>query len=128
MARILVVDDSQTDVHAIKTILEKGGYEVVVAESAASGLETARENQPDLILMDVVFEGMSGFQGTRKLARDPGTSHIPIVIVSRKDQESDKVWGRRQGAVDYLVKPVTPGELLGTVASVLRTRGPVRTA
>lgn len=121
MARILIVDDSMTDVHAIKTVLEGGGHEVVVADSAAVGLETARQRQPDLILMDVVFEGMSGFQGTRKLARDPDTAHIPIVIISRKDQESDVIWGKRQGALEYLVKPVKPKKLLDSVASALQT-------
>lgn len=126
MSRVLIVDDSLTDVHAIKTILEGGGYEVEVADSAAEGLEMAQEHKPDLVLMDLVFEGMNGFQCTRKLARGSETSHIPVIIVSRKDQESDKIWGRRQGAVAYLVKPVDPGDLLSTVGSVLRARGPAR--
>ena len=120
MAQILIVDDSPTDVHSIRSVLQEGGYEVEVAETADAGIEMARQHTPDLILMDVVFDGMSGFQGTRKVARDPATRDIPVIIVSRKDQESDKVWGLRQGAVDYLVKPVRGKELLDSVQTALR--------
>lgn len=120
MTQILIVDDSPTDVHSMRSVLEKGGYHVDVADTADKGLDRAREHRPDLILMDVVFDGMSGFQGTRKLARDPATRDIPVIIVSRKDQESDKVWGLRQGAIDYLVKPVEGRELLQSVESVLK--------
>lgn len=120
MAQILIVDDSPTDVHSMRSVLQEGGYEVEVAETADEGIEMARQQTPDLILMDVVFEGMSGFQGTRKLARDPATREIPVIIVSRKDQESDKVWGLRQGAVDYLVKPVRGKELLDSVQTALQ--------
>lgn len=121
MAQILIVDDSPTDVHSMRSVLQEGGYEVEVAETADEGIEMARQQTPDLILMDVVFEGMSGFQGTRKLARDPATREIPVIIVSRKDQESDKVWGLRQGAVDYLVKPVRGKELLDSVQTALQS-------
>lgn len=119
MAHILVVDDSPTDAHAMKTALEGAGYQVTLATDANAGLETARQLQPDVILMDVVFQGMSGFQGTRKLARDPQTSAIPVVIISSKDQESDRVWGLRQGATEYLIKPVQSQVLLATVKQLL---------
>lgn len=119
MAHILVVDDSPTDAHAMKTALEGAGYQVTLATDANAGLETAKQLQPDVILMDVVFQGMSGFQGTRKLARDPQTAAIPVVIISSKDQESDRVWGLRQGATEYLIKPVQSQVLLATVKQLL---------
>ncbi len=123
MAHILVVDDSPTDAHAMKTALDTAGYQVTLATDANAGLEMAKQLQPDLILMDVVFQGMSGFQGTRKLARDPETAAIPVVIISSKDQESDRVWGLRQGATEYLVKPVQPQILLSTVKQLLAQPG-----
>lgn len=119
MKQILIVDDSATDVHIMRNALEEGGYHVDVANTADMGLDKAREKSPDLILMDVVFEGMSGFQGTRKLARDPATKSIPVIIVSRKDQQSDKVWGMRQGAINYLTKPIDKTDLLSSVQSAL---------
>jgi twitching motility two-component system response regulator PilH len=123
MARILIVDDSPTDVHVVKGMLEGSGYEVEAVDNPTDALSIAHERPPDLILMDVVFEGMSGFQATRKLAKDPNTAPIPIIIISVKDQESDRIWGLRQGAVEYLVKPVKPKQLLDTVQTVLKTRG-----
>lgn len=123
MANVLIVDDSPTDARAMRDTLESDGHRVAVVESAAEGLETARRDRPDVILMDVVFQGMSGFQGTRKLARDPDTRDIPVIIISGKDQESDRVWGLRQGAAEYLVKPVQPQILSGTVLDVLAGKG-----
>lgn len=123
MAKVLIVDDSPTDARAMRMALEGDGHIVVVAESAQDGLETARRDRPDVILMDVVFQGMSGFQGTRKLARDPETKDIPVIIISGKGQESDRIWGLRQGAAEYLVKPVKPEILTGTVLDVLAGKG-----
>jgi twitching motility two-component system response regulator PilH len=96
----------------LSTTLEDHGYEVEIATTAPDGLERARLLKPHAILMDVVFQGMSGFQCTRKLARDPETAHIPIIIISGKNQESDRVWGLRQGAAEYLTKPVKPKTLI----------------
>lgn len=121
MAHVLIVDDSPTDIHAMRSALEEEGHEVSVSDSARDSLDVARETQPDVIIMDVVFQGMSGFQGTRKLARDPATSHIPIVIISGKDQETDRIWGLRQGASEYLVKPVHAAQLNRVVAGLLGT-------
>lgn len=126
MANVLIVDDSPTDIQAMKTALEGEGHHVAVAESAYTGLEAAKRDRPDVILMDVVFQGMSGFQGTRKLARDPETKDIPVIIISGKDQESDRIWGLRQGAAEYLVKPVAPDVLSGAVADVLTRRAAER--
>lgn len=119
MAHILIVDDSPTDAQALKTVLEGAGYRTMVAEDPNTGMALAKQSKPDVILMDVVFQGMSGFQGTRKLARDPETASIPVVIISSKDQESDRMWGLRQGAVEYLVKPVRTPKLLATVKDLL---------
>ncbi|MCG8434036.1 MAG: response regulator [Gammaproteobacteria bacterium] len=119
MPVVLIVDDSPTEVHVLKTALEKNGFEIITADSAEQGIAMAKENKPDCILMDVVMPGMSGFQATRSLAKDPATSSIPVVIVTTKDQETDKVWGMRQGATDYLVKPVAEQQLVEKIKEAL---------
>ncbi len=106
MARILIVDDSPTEIHVLKTLLEKNGYDVDTASSGEEGVAVAKEVLPDVILMDVVMPGMNGFQATRQLSQQAETTDIPVIIVTTKDQETDKVWAKRQGAVDYIVKPV----------------------
>jgi twitching motility two-component system response regulator PilH len=116
---ILVVDDSPTEQYVLKGILEGAGYSVVTASDGEGGVEQARSSKPDLILMDVVMPGMNGFQATRKLSRDPETSEIPIIMVTTKGQETDRTWGMRQGAKDYLVKPVLAAELLSKIQAVL---------
>lgn len=119
MAQILIVDDSPTEVHVLSSILEKLGHSVVTAENGELGIEKAKQIKPALILMDVVMPGMNGFQATRQLTRDPETSHIPVIIVTTKDQETDRVWGLRQGAKDYLTKPVDEAMLTEKVNSLL---------
>ena len=119
MAKILVVDDSPTEVHVLQTILEKNGHEVVVADSGEAGIQMAKEVLPDLVLMDVVMPGMNGFQATRQLTRQSETAKIPVIIVTTKDQETDKVWAKRQGAKDYIVKPVQEKGLIEHVNMVL---------
>lgn len=119
MARILIVDDSPTEIHILSTILEKLGHAVSAAADGAEGIQKAREEKPDLILMDVVMPGMNGFQATRQLSKDVDTAHIPIIIVTTKDQETDRVWGLRQGAKDYVTKPVGEGELIDKVNALL---------
>ncbi len=119
MSLILIVDDSPTEVHVMKGALEQGGFEVAVAVNGEEAVTMARELHPSLIFMDVVMPGMNGFQATRNIARDPETSDIPVVMVTTKGQETDKIWGMRQGAVDYLVKPVRPPELLAKAQSML---------
>lgn len=110
MARILVVDDSQTMLAATKKILEGGGHQVIVAMSGEEGIEKASSEKPELIFMDLVMPGISGFEATRKITTDPETKDIPVVILTTKDQETDKVWAKRQGAVDFIAKP--PGPIL----------------
>ena len=119
MAKVLIVDDSPTEVHVLKGVLEKGGHNVGSADNAEDGIKQAKAVKPDVILMDVVMPGMNGFQATRALTKDPETQHIPIIIVTTKDQETDRVWGLRQGAKDYVTKPVDANDLLAKVKAVL---------
>ena len=118
-ATILIVDDSPTEIHVLKGILEKNGYAVIVAENGEEGVAEAKRSKPDLILMDVVMPGLNGFQATRQLSRDASTAGIPVIIVTTKDQETDRAWGIRQGAKEYIVKPVAAGELLNKIKSLL---------
>ena len=111
MALILIVDDSPTEVHQMKTILEAAGFRVETAADGDEAIRKARALLPNLILMDIVMPGMDGFRATRALSNDPKTRAIPVIMVSSKSQESDVVWGMRQGAVDYLVKPVSASRL-----------------
>ena len=121
MAKVLIVDDSPSQLIGLKRITEKLGHEVVTAEDGAAGVEAARREMPDLILMDVVMPNLNGFQATRTLVRDPQTSHIPIILVSTKDQETDRVLGMRQGAKTYVTKPVNEAELIKAINAHLPT-------
>jgi len=116
---ILIVDDSPTEQHVLKSILEKAGFQVETASDGQKGIEQAKRLKPDLILMDVVMPVLNGFQATRKLNDDTETADIPVIMVTTKDQETDKRWGLRQGADDYLVKPVAAQDLLQRVRAVL---------
>ena len=119
MALILIVDDSPTEVHVMKKALEKGGFKTATAGDGQEGVRLAREMHPDLIFMDIVMPGMNGYQATRAIVNDPGTRQIPIVMVTSKGHDTDRVWGLRQGAVDYLVKPVSPDVLVEKAQSTL---------
>ena len=119
MAKILVVDDSPTEVHILRTILQKAGHGVITATNGMEALEMARSEKPDLILMDVIMPGINGFQVTRQLTHHAETKNIPVIVVTNKSQQTDRVWGLRQGASDYLVKPVTPEVLMQWVTNVL---------
>lgn len=119
MTRVLIVDDSPTETHVLKTMLEKHGHQVSVAQTGEDGIRLAKDAAPDVILMDIVMPGVNGFQATRKLSKDPATSSIPIVMISTKDQDTDRIWAKRQGALDYITKPVTEDELLEKIKSAL---------
>ncbi len=119
MALILIVDDSPTEVHVMQKVLERHGFRTAVAGDGAEGIRLARQMRPDLIFMDIVMPGVNGYQATRTLANDPDTRAIPIVMVTSKGQETDRIWGLRQGAVDYLVKPVTPDQLVEKAQAAL---------
>lgn len=119
MALILIVDDSPTEVHVMKQALEKHGFRTAAATDGAEALTKAKVMKPDLIFMDVVMPGVNGFQATRKLAADPDTRSIPVIMVTSKNQETDRIWGMRQGAVDYLVKPVSMDILIEKAQAAL---------
>ena len=119
MTQIMIVDDSPTDTHLLKKMLEKNGFSTVTAADADEGIAVARREKPDLILMDVVMPGLNGFQATRQLTTDPETAVIPVIMVTRKDQQVDRVWGMRQGAHSYLTKPVKEGILLDLINEAL---------
>lgn len=120
MALIMIVDDSPTEVHVMRTALEKHGFQTMSAADGTECLSLAREVRPDLIFMDVVMPGLNGFQTTRTLTRDPQTKSIPVVMITTKGQETDRIWGMRQGAVDYLVKPVGESDLIAKAQEVLK--------
>ncbi|MCF7981802.1 MAG: twitching motility response regulator PilH [Pseudomonadales bacterium] len=119
MTRVLIVDDSPTETHAFASILRENGHEVLTAVNGADGVAIARKEQPDVVLMDIVMPGLNGFQATRQLSKGNDTAHIPVIIVTTKDQETDRVWGARQGAKGYLVKPIEKSLLLNTINSVI---------
>ena len=116
--KILVVDDSPTERHVLTALLTSNGYEVITAQSGEEGIAKAKSELPDLVLMDVVMPGLNGYQATRTLTRDPATRNIPVIVCTTKSQETDKIWGLRQGAQDYLVKPVNGQELLAKIAAL----------
>ncbi|KRG72144.1 chemotaxis protein CheY [Stenotrophomonas chelatiphaga] len=111
MARILIVDDSPSQLLGIQRIVEKLGHQILTATDGAAGVESARAELPDLVLMDVVMPNLNGFQATRTLARDETTRHIPVILVTTKDQDTDRMWGMRQGAKAYITKPFSEDEL-----------------
>ncbi len=119
MSVILIIDDSPTELHLFQSMLEKAGFDTLVADSGEEGLKTARTAHPDCILMDVVMPGMNGFQATRQLTKDPMTASIPVIMITSKDQETDKIWGMRQGAVEYLVKPIADNDLVSMINTVM---------
>ncbi|QKZ07238.1 MULTISPECIES: twitching motility response regulator PilH [Pseudomonas] len=119
MARILIVDDSPTEMYKLTGMLEKHGHEVLKAENGADGVALARQEKPDAVLMDIVMPGLNGFQATRQLNKEPETAHIKVIMITTKDQETDRIWGTRQGAKDYLTKPVDEETLIRTLNAVL---------
>lgn len=119
LGTVLVVDDSPTETRIFVNTLVKAGYRVETASDGEQGVESARRLHPDLILMDVIMPVMNGFQATRTLRRDASTANIPIIMVTTKDQQTDRTWGLRQGANEYLVKPVDAAALLERIRAVL---------
>ena len=119
MANILIIDDSPTDVRVFTTLLERAGHQVVAVNSAEEGIERARADVPGLVIMDVIMPGMNGFQATRTLTRDPITAAVPIVMITTKSMETDRVWGLRQGARAFITKPVNEKELLTCINDLL---------
>jgi len=116
--KILVVDDSPTERFFFTDLLTKNGYNVFTAESGEEAVVKTREIKPDLILMDVVMPGTNGFQATREITRDPAIAHIPVIICTSKTLETDRIWGLRQGARDYVTKPINAKDLLDKIAAI----------
>ena len=119
MARILIVDDSPSQLMSIRRVVEKLGHDALTAEDGAAGVEAAKREIPDLILMDVVMPNLNGFQATRSITREPTTRHIPVILVTTKDQDTDRVWGMRQGAKAYITKPFSEAELSALIKQYL---------
>ena len=124
MARILIVDDSPSQLVGIRRIVEKLGHVALTAEDGAAGVDAAKRELPDLILMDVVMPNLNGFQATRSITREPTTKHIPVILVTTKDQDTDRVWGMRQGAKAYITKPFSESELSELITQYLGSGGP----
>lgn len=119
MPHILIIDDSPTEVMVFSNLLEKNGFRVSSASNAEEGIARVRSERPDLVIMDVIMPGMNGFQATRTLSRDGATANIPILIVTTKAMQSDRLWGLRQGAKDFLTKPVDPRDLISRINGLL---------
>jgi twitching motility two-component system response regulator PilH len=115
---ILIVDDSPTERHILSELLKGAGYTISTADSGDEGIVRAKELKPDLVLMDVVMPGTNGFQATRALSKDEATKDIPVIMCTTKNQETDKLWGMRQGAQDYVTKPVDGPALLQKIAAL----------
>lgn len=116
---ILVVDDSPTERFFLADLLSKKGYTVITAENGDQALEKAKLEKPFAVVMDVVMPGLSGYQATRALSKDPDTSHIPVILCTSKSNETDRIWGMRQGARDYVTKPIKAEELLAKIADLV---------
>jgi twitching motility two-component system response regulator PilH len=119
MARILLIEDSPTEAAVMVQLLERNGHQVTTSGNAEDGIASCKRDKPDLVLMDIILPGMNGFQATRALTRDADTSHIPVLIISTKGQETDRVWGMRQGARDYIVKPPRESELVARIDALI---------
>ena len=119
MSKVLIVDDSPAQLFSLRKIVEAAGHQAVVAETGERALEVAQLEHPEVILMDIVMPGMSGYQATRRLGRDESTRSIPVIFVTSRVNETDRVWGMRQGARGYLTKPVNPAILLSAIADAM---------
>lgn len=119
MPKVLIVDDSPAQLYSLRRMVEQGGHQAVVAASGEQALEVAAAEHPAVILMDIVMPGMSGYQATRNLSRTESTRHIPVIFVSTRNGEADRQWGLRQGAREYVTKPVNPSILLNAISEAM---------
>lgn len=119
MSKILIVDDSPAQLYCLRKIVEEGGHQAVTADSGEAAVEMANYENPELILMDIVMPGMNGYQAKRDIGRNESTRHIPVIFVSSKDGEADRAWGMRQGACEYVTKPVDRNALLTAISEAM---------
>lgn len=119
MSKILIVDDSPTQLYSLRQIVERGGHQILTADSGEKAIELATDENPEVILMDIVMPGMSGYQAKRNLSKTDATRHIPVIFVTSKDGEADRAWGLRQGASEYVTKPVNPSLLLTAISEAM---------
>lgn len=120
MAKVMVVDDAQSDLRLMESILQSGGHQVVSYGDGMQLEERLAAEQPDVLLLDIVMPNRNGYEILRALKKDERTRHTPVVLVSSRNQESDRVWGKRQGADEYVMKPFTAEQLLGVVKRLAR--------
>jgi len=119
MSKVLIVDDSHSQLYYLRKMVEKGGHNAVTADSGEKALEVASDERPEVILMDIVMPGMSGYTATRKLGKSQSTRNIPVIFVTSRDSEADRTWGLRQGAMEYVTKPVNPNLLLTAISEAI---------
>jgi twitching motility two-component system response regulator PilH len=119
MSKILIVDDSPSQLYSLREMVERGGHHALIADSGEKALEVATDECPEVILMDIVMPGMSGYQAKRKLSASHATRHIPVIFVTSKTGEADRTWGLRQGAREYITKPVNPNYLLSAISEAV---------
>jgi DNA-binding response OmpR family regulator len=120
MGTVMIVDDQRTDRELAGRVVSSAGHLSVYVEDPNTAVERAEECKPGLILLDVVMPGLSGFNACRNLKQNAATAHIPVVLVTSKGAESDKFWGKKQGADDYIVKPFTPDQLKAVIDRYVR--------
>ena len=119
MARVLIVDDSPTEMVLLEKMLTRNGYQVLKADNGADGVALCRAEKPDAVLMDIVMPGLNGFQATRQLTRGNDTGDIPVIMVTTKDQDSDRIWSERQGAKGYITKPIDEKKLITALNNIM---------
>jgi twitching motility two-component system response regulator PilH len=119
MSKILIVDDSPAQRYSLCQMVQSGGHQAITAESGEAALQLAAEEHPSVILMDIVMPGMSGYSAKRKLSQNKTTRHIPVIFVSTKSGDADRAWGLRQGASEYVTKPVDPRQLLSAISEAM---------
>ncbi|MGH7363473.1 MAG: response regulator, partial [Candidatus Methylomirabilales bacterium] len=118
--RVLVVDDEKDIVELVRYHLEKEGFQCLLAGDGPAALRLARQHRPDLLILDLMLPGLDGLEVCRQLRRDPATARLPILMLTAKAEEVDRVVGLEVGADDYVVKPFSPRELVARVKAILR--------